>query len=1361
MMTSVVDTTDKDAIVEFADTYSIELACERFGIPKQTLKSWMKQNKVPPKPLYNSPGQGRKISYSRELDLQIADHVRSLLNKGDKVSVQDTCAYARKLIQRENPDFSASTGWAQRFLARHNIDLSAQFKKLIPSGRQGNNTTGSSSSDSRGRPLSYSAETDNDIADWVRHRTERGEIVTNSELRKHAKDLIIKENQNFTGSASWAQNFLLRHKLSLQPVFLSPESEKPKPPSLDLAPPISSSSSLPLQLDTSQDQTLVTEDTNGSVPQLVSQALSTSNTGFTANVDDSVTSTLALLAAENIPVEGQLSQVQATALTLSDLTSDAALADLLNSAQDPTGSGFNPAALESSAAYLSLGQHLSDLVGSVASVANGQSVLSGVLGHSPQTVQAASSQPDIEVVGSGTRPLSYTKETDQVLANWVKEQQAAGQKVTFASLRAYAKKLVSAENPNFNASVGWVTPFLLRHNLDLKVNDKRSRPTRKTTHPRKLSSKGEDGPGAEEGEFSGDTPTEEPHIEDGDIEIPSLSIVSSLAQSFTSTDTLDVTAGSIQLVGTPEVALEMQDVKTDSEDFLTPSKLAKLGGRSRHTLAEKLEVVRLMRQYNVAGHYVSRMLGIANSTLSGWIKLVDQKGQELEALSANRKRSNRSGQGRPLTYSREKDEIIASWVRQQQEMGVPVTATDLSNYATTVIGQENQSFVASVGWRHKFLQRHGLQLQQLHASYKSNSSESQQNVPIPVQTEEVCTDEFTVDIVERVYPDEVVQQLTEWVKLKLTEAGSLSVQQFCKKAEELICPLDPLFVATLGWTFKFLHLHNLFLDPKPANVELTRKRPLSTTPTNDIEGTVSKKPCTSDVAAMAAAIGVSPESLTVSPSTGNLCEALLSLSSQSGQEEVVMTTPLETTPLSNEANQSNSKTYFGKSAREFSLEEKEEVVRYANATTLQKAAMKYCVAAPTVWRWRMELKLHQPKYTANQKKYIVKFAETNSLKEAAQRFGITTKTIQNWRRALQMDGTLSDVEIAAIPPPALQELTGDGEGLTTPTASGGLITEEVIPLDNSHFQYVVDGGEVAEGARIQSHAPLNATPTSPLEVTHEVQVQDVGMEYDVISSEGHAAKPRCTPEEKMHILQYALEHSIREASVKYGVSPGTLYYWKKNHLSTQAKGPGSVKGKPSLENSLPQMTTSLETTVVSVPMPVDIVNGTSLMQPHPSVTPTDPLQALAADASILGDPHSSVPTSSLINAITQTLASATPEQLQSLQQITSDLNLLQAVTSLINSHEASQLRQTTPTDLIQRRESVSGGISSPTEVLVSFNPLSTLHAPNHQPDAHISVEEVTMTTGTNDISQHTLSDEDIPLITSDKQPEQMEPSPET
>lgn len=1327
---------DKESIIEFAETYSIDLASERFSIPKSTLKTWLKSNKIPIKPIYNSPGQGRKITYPRELDNEIADHIRSLLAKGERVSVQEMCSYARTLVQKENPEFTASTGWAQRFLTRHNIDLNNQNRRLAPSSRNHHGNSLSPASDSRGRPLSYSAELDNNIADWVRHRTDAGDVVTNSELRRYAKEIINKENSNFTGSASWAQNFLLRHRLSLHPSFLSTnDSDKS-----EMEPPITCT---PTPTPSSNELTEVVTSSQSSSTTILNNTPS-SLAPPPPPVEDTVSSTLALLAGEGLPVETQLTQA---ALSLSDLTSDATLADLLNSTQDPATAPFTSSTLESSAAaYISLGQHLSELVGSVAAVSSGQNVLEGLACSTPQsTLQStglphSSSTPsnsNTETVGSGTRPLSYTKETDQQLANWVKEQQAHGLKVTFASLRAYAKKLVSNENPNFNASVGWVTPFLLRHNLDLKVNDRKIRTTRKTTHPRKLSAK--DGQNVEE---ISEIPPEDSSMEENEIEITALPIITTPNNdtSFTSNPEEIPPQSEVTMVTTPEVSLDEFKTPSIFKSSLKPSV------RSRHTLAEKLDVVRLMRQFNLAGHYVSRLLGIATSTLSGWIKLVDQKGDELEALSTNRKRSNRSGQGRPLTYSKEKDEIIADWVRKQQEEGVPVTATDLSTYASTIINEENQNFVASVGWRHKFLQRHNLQLQQLHASYKPDStspstpptqptSDDQQVVPIPVQTEEVCTDDYTVDIIEKVYPAEVIQELVDWTKAKIADKRSLHIQQFCKYAEELILPLDALFVATLGWAFKFLHSHGIFLDPKPMtinDVSGSRKRSLT-----EGEESASKKSVKS-IPSMVNTIAINPDAVSISPSTGNLCKALLSLSSSSQQEQdpiVMETVSMETstpqgpnTSTSGEGGDSLSKSYFNKTARDFSPEEKEEVVRYANATTLQKAALRYSVAAPTVWRWRMELKLHQPKYTANQKKYIVKFAETNSLKEASQRFGITTKTIQNWRRALQLDGTLSDVEIAAIAPPLLHEVVSEGEGLTTPTSSG-LMTEEVIPLDNSHFQYVVDGGEVAEGNRIQGQQ--STTPTSSsLELTHEVQVQDVGMEYDVISSEGHAAKPRCTPEEKNHILQYALEHSIREASVKYGVSPGTLYYWKKNHIAggTQTKESKGKSNDISLdESSNSTTTTPLETTVVNVPMTMDILAVSQAVNNN-----TDPLQALTGDSDLLSD--SSVPTTTLINAITQTLASATPEQLQSLQQITSDLNLLQAVTSLINSHD-TQLRQTTPTEGLAR-ESLSGGISSPTDVLVSFNHQAT---PTNQQDIVTeTVEEVaTMATTGEEVIEKT------------------------
>lgn len=256
--------------------------------------------------------------------------------------------------------------------------------------------------------------------------------------------------------------------------------------------------------------------------------------------------------------------------------------------------------------------------------------------------------------------------------------------------------------------------------------------------------------------------------------------------------------------------------------------------------------------------------------------------------------------------------------------------------------------------------------------------------------------------------------------------------------------------------------------------------------------------------------------------------------------------------------------YFGKPAREFTSEEKEEVVRYANATTLLKAALKYGVAAPTVWRWRVELKLHQPKYTAMQKKYIIKFAETNSLKEASQRYGITSKTIQNWRRGMQAEGDVSTAASGSAEESHGTSSHSTEQVLETPTSLPKVAgNTEVVTYDNQNFQFIVDGGEVTDTSGrgeqgVASELPVRVDPV-PLEVTSEVDIENVGMEYDVISSEGHAAKPRCTAHEKMQILQYAIEHSVREASQKYGVSPGTLYYWKKTSMgASQNSGNSSL-----------------------------------------------------------------------------------------------------------------------------------------------------------------------------------------------------------
>ena len=129
-LTNIEDSSlkDKDTILAFANTYSVEHAAERFGVSRATIRTWIKSERLPFKPVFNTPGQGRKITYSKELDLKIADWVKGQLADGHRITVQDVCQHARGLIQEENPDFTGSTGWAQRFLTRNNIDLGLQVR---------------------------------------------------------------------------------------------------------------------------------------------------------------------------------------------------------------------------------------------------------------------------------------------------------------------------------------------------------------------------------------------------------------------------------------------------------------------------------------------------------------------------------------------------------------------------------------------------------------------------------------------------------------------------------------------------------------------------------------------------------------------------------------------------------------------------------------------------------------------------------------------------------------------------------------------------------------------------------------------------------------------------------------------------------------------------------------------------------------------------------------------------------------------------------------------------------------------------------------------------------------------------------
>jgi len=74
----------RENIIAFAEKYSITQASKRFKVAPSTIKKWLKVEDIQMRPKFNSPGQGRKISYSKETDDKIAGHIRSLLARGWK-----------------------------------------------------------------------------------------------------------------------------------------------------------------------------------------------------------------------------------------------------------------------------------------------------------------------------------------------------------------------------------------------------------------------------------------------------------------------------------------------------------------------------------------------------------------------------------------------------------------------------------------------------------------------------------------------------------------------------------------------------------------------------------------------------------------------------------------------------------------------------------------------------------------------------------------------------------------------------------------------------------------------------------------------------------------------------------------------------------------------------------------------------------------------------------------------------------------------------------------------------------------------------------------------------------------------------
>lgn len=69
--------------------------------------------------------------------------------------------------------------------------------------------------------------------------------------------------------------------------------------------------------------------------------------------------------------------------------------------------------------------------------------------------------------GSG-RNLSYPKETDEEILEWVLVRHDAHLPVSRELIKTKARQLIKTTNSNFKASSGWLEKFMIRHSLSLR-----------------------------------------------------------------------------------------------------------------------------------------------------------------------------------------------------------------------------------------------------------------------------------------------------------------------------------------------------------------------------------------------------------------------------------------------------------------------------------------------------------------------------------------------------------------------------------------------------------------------------------------------------------------------------------------------------------------------------------------------------------------------------------------------------------------------------------------------------------------------------------------------------------------------------
>lgn len=113
----------KKKVVEYAMEHGTRPAARLLNISEGTIRSWKVRglNRIIP-----TVTRGRKVTYGKDLDDELFQGLKAMINAGQLVTIDHFSEYAKKKIDERKPElnFKCSRGWIDKFFNRHNLTMS-------------------------------------------------------------------------------------------------------------------------------------------------------------------------------------------------------------------------------------------------------------------------------------------------------------------------------------------------------------------------------------------------------------------------------------------------------------------------------------------------------------------------------------------------------------------------------------------------------------------------------------------------------------------------------------------------------------------------------------------------------------------------------------------------------------------------------------------------------------------------------------------------------------------------------------------------------------------------------------------------------------------------------------------------------------------------------------------------------------------------------------------------------------------------------------------------------------------------------------------------------------------------------------